>query len=52
MTAVVAFADVDKGTELPSQTFTLTRADLIRYAGASGDFNIRSEEHTSELQSH
>jgi len=26
-------------TELPVQTFRVTRADLIRYAGASGDFN-------------
>ncbi|UQU64187.1 dehydratase [Couchioplanes caeruleus] len=25
--------------ELPTQTFRVTRADLIRYAGASGDFN-------------
>ena len=28
------------GTELPPQTFTITRADLVRYAGASGDFNV------------
>lgn len=27
------------GTELPERTFTVTRADLVRYAGASGDFN-------------
>ncbi|MGH3736011.1 MAG: MaoC family dehydratase [Micromonosporaceae bacterium] len=26
-------------TDLPAQTFTVTRADLVRYAGASGDFN-------------
>ncbi len=25
--------------ELPSKTFRVTRADLVRYAGASGDFN-------------
>jgi acyl dehydratase len=25
--------------DLPVQTFRVTRADLIRYAGASGDFN-------------
>ncbi|MGC4887828.1 MaoC family dehydratase [Micromonospora sp. DT227] len=25
--------------ELPVQTFRVTRADLVRYAGASGDFN-------------
>lgn len=28
------------GTELPPLTVTFTRADLVRYAGASGDFNI------------
>jgi acyl dehydratase len=27
------------GTELPTQVFRITRADLVRYAGASGDFN-------------
>jgi acyl dehydratase len=27
------------GAELPSRTFRVTRADLVRYAGASGDFN-------------
>jgi acyl dehydratase len=30
---------VSVGDELPEQTFTVTRADLVRYAGASGDFN-------------
>ncbi|WP_229400500.1 MaoC family dehydratase [Micromonospora okii] len=25
--------------ELPTKTFRVTRADLVRYAGASGDFN-------------
>ncbi|MFG2110153.1 MaoC/PaaZ C-terminal domain-containing protein [Micromonospora chersina] len=25
--------------DLPTQTFRVTRADLVRYAGASGDFN-------------
>jgi acyl dehydratase len=34
------WASVDKGTELPAQTFTFRRADLVRYAGASGDFNV------------
>lgn len=28
------------GTELPSITVHFTRADLVRYAGASGDLNI------------
>jgi acyl dehydratase len=27
------------GDELPAQDFPVTRADLVRYAGASGDFN-------------
>ena len=27
------------GTEIPAQEFVVTRADLVRYAGASGDFN-------------
>lgn len=35
----VRFADVAVGTQLPTQTFPLERATLIRYAGASGDFN-------------
>jgi acyl dehydratase len=31
--------DVAVGTELPEQVLRVTRADLVRYAGASGDFN-------------
>lgn len=27
------------GDELPTQEFPISRADLVRYAGASGDFN-------------
>ena len=34
------YDDVDVGTELPSATFPLHRVDLVRYAGASGDFNV------------
>jgi acyl dehydratase len=30
---------IDVGTELPPLTITLRREDLVRYAGASGDFN-------------
>ncbi|HEX3003411.1 MAG TPA: MaoC family dehydratase [Angustibacter sp.] len=33
------FEAVEVGTALPAQTYAITRADLIRYAGASGDFN-------------
>ncbi len=39
MPASVAFDDVEVGTEIPRRTFRITREDLIRYAGASGDFN-------------
>ncbi|MFE7167218.1 MaoC family dehydratase [Streptomyces sp. NPDC057616] len=39
MTAKIAYDGVEVGTELPAQTFTVTRATLVRYAGASGDFN-------------
>lgn len=34
-----ALADVSPGDVVPAITVTLTRADLVRYAGASGDFN-------------
>lgn len=30
---------IDVGAELPAQSFPVTRAALVRYAGASGDFN-------------
>lgn len=30
----------EPGFELPPLTVTFTRADLVRYAGASGDFNV------------
>ncbi|THA25018.1 dehydratase [Streptomyces sp. RKND-216] len=39
MTAAIAYTDVEVGTELPAQTFPVTRDMLVRYAGASGDFN-------------
>jgi len=32
--------DVEVGTEIPEQVSRITRADLVRYAGASGDFNV------------
>ncbi len=35
-----AYDEVEVGTELPARTFPITRADLVRYCGASGDFNI------------
>ncbi|MFF3321299.1 MaoC family dehydratase [Streptomyces sp. NPDC002889] len=39
MAAKISYADVEVGTELPAQSFPVTRATLVRYAGASGDFN-------------
>ncbi|MCK9924501.1 MaoC family dehydratase [Frankia sp. AgPm24] len=39
MTATIGYDDVEVGTELPERLFPLRRADLVRYAGASGDFN-------------
>ena len=32
--------EVEVGTELPAQQFPVQRADLVRYCGASGDFNV------------
>jgi acyl dehydratase len=40
MAARVSYEDVEVGTKLPAQTFQVTRANLVMYAGASGDFNI------------
>ncbi|MFB4313644.1 MaoC family dehydratase [Actinomadura sp. 21ATH] len=39
MTAKVSYADVEVGTEIPAQTYHVDRANLVMYAGASGDFN-------------
>jgi acyl dehydratase len=39
MTASIAYEAVEVGTELPAQSFPVTRAALVQYAGASGDFN-------------
>jgi acyl dehydratase len=40
VTATVKYADVQPGTELEPKSYPVTRLDLIRYAGASGDFNV------------
>ncbi|MBV9291537.1 MAG: MaoC family dehydratase N-terminal domain-containing protein, partial [Frankiales bacterium] len=40
MTASVSYDEVEVGTSLPAQTFTVQRANLIQYCGASGDFNV------------
>jgi acyl dehydratase len=36
----ISYDDVEVGTELPGQSLPVRRADLVRYAGASGDFNV------------
>lgn len=33
------FEDLKEGDEAPVRAHTLTRTDLVRYAGASGDYN-------------
>jgi acyl dehydratase len=40
MSPTPAYDDVAVGLELPGQTFPVRRVDLVRYAGASGDFNV------------
>src|SRR6185312_1435188 len=39
LVSALAFDDVAIGDALPATTITVGRADLVRYAGASGDFN-------------
>jgi acyl dehydratase len=36
----VAYDDVEVGTVVSQQTFPVQRVNLIKYAGASGDFNV------------
>lgn len=36
----ISYDDVEVGTEIEPQTYRVTRGQLVRYAGASGDFNI------------
>ncbi len=35
-----SYDEVEVGQALPAQSVPITRADLVRYAGASGDFNV------------
>ncbi|CUU54286.1 dehydratase [Frankia sp. CcI49] len=37
--STVSYDEVAVGTEIGDRIFTLRRSDLVRYAGASGDFN-------------
>jgi acyl dehydratase len=40
VTSPVSYADVVPGTELPPVTYPVTRLSLVKYCGASGDFNV------------
>ena len=35
-----SYEQTEPGTELPARQYQVTRANLVRYAGASGDFNV------------
>ena len=37
---MASYDDVQIGTELPAREYPVQRRDLVRYAGASGDFNV------------
>ncbi len=39
MTATVKYDEVEVGQEIAAQTYPVQRVDLVKYAGASGDFN-------------
>ncbi|GAA0332789.1 MaoC family dehydratase [Actinoallomurus spadix] len=39
MAATVKYDEVEVGQELPARTYPVQRLDLVKYAGASGDFN-------------
>jgi acyl dehydratase len=37
---MLSYADAEPGTELEPKQYYATRLDLVKYAGASGDFNV------------
>ena len=37
---MLSYADAEPGTELEPEQYYATRLDLVKYAGASGDFNV------------
>jgi len=37
---VIKYADVEVGAELPPASYPVARLDLVKYCGASGDFNV------------
>ncbi len=40
MSQQVNYDDVEVGTELPVVSYPVTRLSLVKYCGASGDFNV------------
>ena len=36
----ITYADVEPGTAIEPRTYRITRLDLVKYCGASGDFNV------------
>jgi acyl dehydratase len=40
MSGPVSYAEVAQGAELPAVTYPVTRLSLVKYCGASGDFNV------------
>ena len=38
--AAVSYDEVQAGAEIPVVTYPLTRLSLVKYCGASGDFNV------------
>jgi len=40
MSGQVSYAAVEAGTEIPAVSYPVTRLSLVKYCGASGDFNV------------
>jgi acyl dehydratase len=40
VTKQVSYDDVEVGIELPAASYPVTRLSLVKYCGASGDFNV------------
>src|SRR5215468_11102729 len=40
MTMAPSYDDIQPGTEIPEKSYQLKRVNLVKYAGASGDFNV------------
>ncbi|HUA41530.1 MAG TPA: MaoC family dehydratase [Streptosporangiaceae bacterium] len=40
MSGQITYAGVEAGTELPAVSYPVSRLSLVKYCGASGDFNV------------